>query len=102
MRIQSLALALSAAAALSVPAMAADDQPNRTSVRYHDLDLSTEAGQKELDRRLDKAARQVCGMNAATTGSRVASRDARDCYRQARTTLDRQFAAVVNRETRGG
>ena len=56
MRMQSFALAL-AAAALSVPATAADEAPS-VGVRYGDLDLTSAEGQRQLDLRLERAARK--------------------------------------------
>ena len=57
------AIALAAAFGLLVaaqPAFAA-----AAAVTYSDLDLSTDAGQKELDKRIELAAKDVCGLNAA-------------------------------------
>jgi UrcA family protein len=81
MRMQSLALAL--AVAVAAPATAADEAP-RVAVRYADLDLSTTQGQRELDRRLQKAAREVCGTQEKITGSRLGSEHSRECYREVR------------------
>jgi UrcA family protein len=101
MRIQSTILAL-AAAALAVPAIAADGAGSTVSVRYNDLNLATKAGQEELDRRLERAARNVCGLDAVRTGTRLPSAEARRCYREARATLDKQFASLVRYDARGG
>ena len=102
MRMQSLALAV-VAAALAVPALAADEAP-RIGVRYGDLDLTSAEGQQKLDQRLERAAREVCGMNETAVGSHLRSNHARECYREARRQLDQQYAAVVNRKSaaRGG
>jgi UrcA family protein len=101
MRIQSTILAL-AAATLAVPAIAADDAGSAVSVRYNDLNLASKAGQEELDRRLERAARSVCGLDAIRTGTRLRSAEARRCYREARATLDKQFASLVSNDARGG
>ena len=102
MRMQSLALAF-AAAVLAVPAVAADEAPS-VGVRYGDLDLTTAAGQRQLDLRLERAAREVCGVNQKATGTYLRSRHSRECYREARRHLDQQYAAAVNRKSaaRGG
>lgn len=72
------------------------------SVNYKDLDLSTPAGQAELDHRLDRAAREVCGMDEIQTGTRIPSRSARKCYKNAREKLDERIAMLVARERKGG
>src|SRR5687768_10025845 len=79
MSIRSIALALAAAATFAVPAAAraAEAAVSTAGVNYKDLDLTSEAGQKELDRRVDRAARQVCGMDEAVVGSRVVPRESR-------------------------
>ena len=103
MRIRSTILALAAAAvALTVPAAATEAESNSVGVRYSDLNLASKAGQDELDRRLDRAARNVCGMDGIRTGTRLASAESRRCYREARVTLDKQFAALVKERAAGG
>jgi len=56
----SLAIALGIAAAAS-PLAAQDDTQIEVRVSIADLDLTTKAGQATLDRRLNSAARKVCG-----------------------------------------
>lgn len=100
MRMQSLAVAL-VAAALAMPAAAAEE--HRTArVHYGDLDLATEAGQRQLDIRLERAARGVCRVNEPVTGSHLYSPNARKCYQEARRDLDRQYAQLVTRRTTAG
>ena len=101
MRTQSLVLALTAAA-LAVPAAAAEDQPPQVGVHYSDLDLTSEAGQRQLDLRLERAARDVCGMNETMVGSRLRANHSRECYREARRHLDQEFAQAVSRKSAGG
>ena len=102
MKMQSLALALTAAA-LAVPAAAADEAQS-VAVRYGDLDLGTADGQRQLDIRLERAAREVCGVDHKATGTHLQSNHSRVCYREARRQLDQQYAAAVNRKSaaRGG
>ena len=98
---QSLALAL-AAATIAIPAHAAEVDRNSATVSYRDLDLTSEAGRKTLERRLQQAARDVCGMDERTTGTRVASRESQACYKEARKQLDRQFVEIVGNSRSGG
>ena len=56
------ALAALTAASLSAPAMAQDAPDQRAQVvSYADLDLSSEAGRRALDRRIHVAVKEVCG-----------------------------------------
>jgi UrcA family protein len=97
----SFALAL-ATMALATPAVAADDQLPSVAVHYGDLDLTSEAGQKRLDSRLERAAREVCSVDEPMVGSRLAPSGSRECYREARRKLDQQFAQLVSRKSAGG
>jgi UrcA family protein len=101
MQIKSIALAL-AAASVALPAAAADAPRVSVRVEYSDLDLATPAGQEELERRLDRAARTICGVDNVKTGTRLPSSWARRCMREARIDLDRQFAALIERHSSGG
>ncbi len=87
-------------AALAAPASAAP-AGQAIRVEYSDLNLTTAEGQATLDRRLDDAARQVCGIGAMQTGTRMESRDARRCYREAKTSLAQQFANLVQAPAKG-
>lgn len=68
-RFSPLALAaIATIGALSLPFAAANATENNdsriarhTEVYYGDLDLSTQAGQQQLEQRMDAAARKVCG-----------------------------------------
>ena len=87
-----------AAAAMTLAATgvsAQDAQMRSAGVSHADLDLSTADGVEELDRRIDQAARDVCGYGEFELGSRVPSREMRQCYRDAKRQLDRQFAQIV-------
>jgi UrcA family protein len=101
MRLHSFALAL-ATIGLAVPAAAAEDKAPTVAVRYADLDLTSEAGQRQLDMRLERAAREVCGMDETMVGSHLRSTESRTCYREARRDLDREFAELVNRKSAAG
>ena len=96
MKFATLALVSASLIATPIAASAATSGEQRTTgVTYSDLDLSTEQGRAELDRRIDNAARQVCGMDDAVLGTRLPGRQERQCYREAREQLDRHFARVI-------
>ncbi|MGN6497151.1 MAG: UrcA family protein [Tsuneonella sp.] len=86
-----------AAVTLAVPAAA-----ETMSVKYDDLNLSTVKGQKELSVRLDKAARELCGMNDLRSGTRVANPDSRKCYAEAKASAKERFAAIMEGSQAGG
>lgn len=52
--------AILATAAIAAPARAADTVTNTTAVRYHDLDLTSPAGEAALRQRIARAANTVC------------------------------------------
>ena len=81
----------------AVPAMAAP-----VAVQYGDLDLATAQGQKTLDNRLDSAAREACGYDKITTGSRLPSSAAAACYKQAKAQLKEKVASLVSNANLGG
>lgn len=64
-------------------------------VHYKDLDLTTVAGQKALDRRITFAARRVCGYDQLTSGSRLPDADAIRCVKQAVTQAQDHVALAI-------
>ena len=62
-QIAAAAFLITAAALKTAPALAEPASPavNVALVHTADLDLSTQAGQRQLDSRLAQAAREVCG-----------------------------------------
>ncbi len=101
--LKNITLALAGVALIAAPAVSAQERDTRTTgVSYTDLDLNTDEGTTELDRRIDNAAKEVCGMGERQTGSHMVSRDARSCYRDAKRQLDQHFAQVVEEQRRGG
>lgn len=74
------ALLIGAAAfvSLSAPAIAAMPAAPSVSVRFNDLDISTDAGQAVLRARIEGAAKDVCGVidnrDLAATGRVMACR----------------------------
>jgi UrcA family protein len=80
-----LSAILSAACTLPLVALAGHGNEDHSSARvtYRDLDVSSSQGIHILDRRLHKAAEQVCGSsNTRRVGWKAAIRN-RQCARQA-------------------
>jgi len=103
MKTNTITFAIAAAAFTMAPALSAAETEQRTTgVTYSDLDLSSEEGVAELDRRIDRAAQQVCSLGEHELGTRVRSREARQCYQQAKRQLDRHFAAIKRDAQKGG
>jgi UrcA family protein len=103
MMFKAISLTLATAAlTLAGPATAQQRDTRTTGVTYQDLDLATPDGQAELNRRIEYAARQVCGMGERTVGSNIVSRETRTCFRDAKRQLDQHFAGVIARQNNAG
>lgn len=87
-------------AALALGATATAAAAENLVVRYDDLDLATTKGQKALNQRIDRAARDVCGAGEIVTGTRVDRTSA--CVASARNAARVQMAALVEHAQRGG
>lgn len=97
-----LAAAIAASTVLAAPAFAADGVTRTVSVRYSDLDLSTQEGQAALERRLDRAAERVCGIDRRTSGPSMPSTDAMRCYRETVKDFEREIAARAQQQEQRG
>ncbi len=98
-----LAATLAASALVAAPAFAVDEtEPAAVAVAYDDLDLATEEGQTQLERRLRRAARYVCGMDIRDAASRFPSREAQLCYAEKVESFDRRIASIVETQAYGG
>ena len=71
-------------------------------VRHDDLDLTTKEGREELDRRVDKAAEEACDANESTVGSRIRSRETRECIKQAKRQIEQGLAKITEQDKAGG
>ena len=91
-------IALSAIAVLATTPVAARD----LSVNYNDLNLRSDKGQKELQRRIDVAAREYCGIDSRRVGTRVRSNGMRACYHDARNAARQEMDALIARNQLGG
>lgn len=96
MRIAAI-IAAAAAFASAAPAFAGS-----VAVEYRDLNLATQEGRDTLDRRIDDAAREVCGMDEIRTGTRIPSRSARECYDDARSQLAERIATIIAKQAKSG
>ena len=89
--------AVLAAALLALPASAETAQ-----IHYNDLNLASDAGQRAFEKRVEQAARKVCGMNALHTGTRTVTPAMRRCFDDAKNSARRQLAAAINEQRLGG
>jgi UrcA family protein len=87
-----------AATVFAVPAAA----ESSVAVKYSDLDLSTRAGQQKLERRIDSAAREACGMDEVRTGRLTPSTTQRQCYAQTKASVHDQVAQAIARDNSRG
>lgn len=93
--------ALLAAAAMAAIGAVVPAQAESVSVSYRDLDLTTPEGRNALSKRIDDAARSACGYGKMQTGTRVPSRAASACYKQARNNSRATMAAILDQVKRG-
>ncbi|MFA6218772.1 MAG: UrcA family protein [Erythrobacter sp.] len=101
----TLALIVAAGAAgLAAPAAAipANAEPYSMRVKYSDLNLATPEGLAHLERRIDNAARKVCGFERSVTGTRLRSPQVDACRENAKAKAMAHVAAVIKERTRGG
>lgn len=102
MKTITLGLAAACIAAVATPAFAGMQELPTQKVSIAGLDLETAEGQRILDRRIDRAARSVCGADEAKIGSRRPSASSIDCVAKARANAMRQIATVVETRRLGG
>lgn len=96
----SAALALAALSLAPAPAAAAA-APQGQTVRYDDLDLARPADVERLERRIDQAARSVCGYGVERTGLGEFARS-RACFATTRAQARRQVAVLDDYDRLGG
>jgi UrcA family protein len=92
-RVRPAAILLSAAVALTSIPLAANAQTKSIRVHSYDLDLSTGAGQAELQRRIDRAVDRACGPAVGARMDELAS--SASCSKVARANAMTQYDAVV-------
>jgi UrcA family protein len=91
-------IALSAFAVVAGTPVAARD----FVVKYDDLNLQSAQGQKELERRIDKSAREYCGLDRQHVGTRIPQKSARNCFASARTAAREQMNTLLGKSQLGG
>jgi UrcA family protein len=96
------ALALAATGLALTPVAHAAEDYRTVGVTHTDLDLSSEEGKAELERRIDRAAKEACGIGEAQVGTLIRTREQRTCYRQAKRQFDNHFARIIEDAQRGG
>ena len=97
-----LASALITGAALkAVPALAETNSPEVAVSVVHtaDLDLNSDAGKRQLDRRLANAAREVCG--TASDFDLEGKNEVRECRGLVLANAREQGQAIIARNERG-
>lgn len=102
MKTLALATATIGLAITATPAFAGADELRTQEISFAGLDLETAEGQRMLDQRIERAAREVCGYDEQRVGTRIRSNEARYCLAKARTTAKRQVAAMLEDQRRGG
>ncbi|MEP2735296.1 MAG: UrcA family protein [Erythrobacter sp.] len=94
------------AALIAAPAFAGTPAPQSgaqsAAIYYADLNLDTAAGQEQLERRIDAAARKVCNVGKHRTGTRIPSAGSKACFAKARQSARSQMASVISETRRGG
>ncbi|WP_337661279.1 UrcA family protein [Erythrobacter sp. Alg231-14] len=86
----------------ATPALAGPEDLPTESVSTAGLDLNTVEGQRMLDERIERAAREVCHVDYVRTGTRIRSSAARECVAKARASAKSQLAAIEENQRRGG
>lgn len=90
------------AAVGALGAIAAPASAGSVEVRIADLDLASAEGQVTLDRRINAAAKKVCGVRKAHANGPLAAAKARDCARVAAARATQTFAAAQQAGERKG
>ena len=92
--------AVLAASAFVVPTVAQAQEVASARVSYADLDLASDLGQQNLQRRIFHAAESVCGIGAIRVDLKFALLAA-DCRDDAVATAQPQFLAAVDAARHG-
>ena len=93
------ALAATTTLCLAAPTLA---RAETVTISTAGIDLASVEGQRQLDHRIQYAARAVCGVNEVSTGTRLHSPDAGKCYSQALRDARARFADLVTTRATAG
>lgn len=96
------AAALGLVGSAATPVLAEEGERLSIEVKVDDINLASPSGQKLLDRRIERAVRTVCRLDAPTTGSRILTQEKRDCLVAARADARQQVALIAGDRQRGG
>jgi UrcA family protein len=97
-RFSIITAATALAVAAAAPVHAGPTEETRISVQYSDLDLSSLDGRATLEKRIQNAAREACGMNKMpVTGSRLPSASVRACYKKATSQIGESVARAIEK-----
>lgn len=102
MKTFALSAAVLGLAVTAAPAFAGPVEHQSKTVSTAGLDLATPEGQKLLDQRIERVAREVCGISDSRTGTRMRSVRARKCLTEARASAKRQVASMGSNVQLGG
>ncbi|MHA7820648.1 MAG: UrcA family protein [Erythrobacter sp.] len=84
------------------PAMAGTAEYRTQQISVAGLDLETAEGQRMLEQRVERAAREVCGYDRVQIGTRIRSNESRECFAKAKSNARQQVAAMIENQRRGG
>jgi len=91
------------AAMLSAPASAAtSEEVVRAAIDASEFDLTTPTGLSQLNRKIERVAREVCGLDEINRGRQFAPGPAKACYRDAMAAANRRVAELTRKEGLGG
>lgn len=86
------AIAAVAVCLSATPALAGQADQKSMNINVADLDLATAEGRQILDNRIEWAARRVCEVGQARTGTRLPYPDSAKCLEEARASAELQLA----------
>lgn len=99
---KTLLLATATLGLIATPALAGESEVRTDSFSINDLNLDTAEGQKVLDRRINRAAKNVCRVADINTGTRLKSQEVQNCYARAKASARDQVAALYDARQLGG
>ena len=102
MKTLAIATAVVGLAFTTTPAFAGQGELREQTIDISAYNLETPEGQRMLEQRLERVARDVCGFNEQRVGTRIRDTGARACLAKARASAQRQVATIIEDQRRGG